>query len=255
VEPETRDRIQQMIDAEAAARFPEGAVPWLVLLRYGDHPVIEPGELYLKVILGKDSAARDAWMEEHGDRLEDFRAQRLPEVKGLVLTADDREAAGQRPTGIMKMDGISMLDPAEDEIARGLTPVDVQLGPADLQTLDALIIAGIAATRAEGARWALARAREQPAYVQLSQRGREPGPLKAAPGMERAMRDEPGDLLVRVLIEAAEEDPPLPAWERDHEAMINGTAGGHRLGPGPHPRAAGLRQAQRASTRASRPEG
>jgi hypothetical protein len=31
---------------------------------------------------------------------------------------------------------------------------------------------------------------------------------------------EPGDLLVRVFIEAAEEDPPLRAWNQDHETMI-----------------------------------
>jgi hypothetical protein len=49
VEPAATDRIQRMIDAEAAERFPADAVPRLVLLRYGDHPVIEPGELYLLV--------------------------------------------------------------------------------------------------------------------------------------------------------------------------------------------------------------
>jgi hypothetical protein len=58
VEPATTDRIQRMIDAEATERFPPDAVPQLMLLRYGDHPVIEPGELYLLVILGQDAAAR-----------------------------------------------------------------------------------------------------------------------------------------------------------------------------------------------------
>jgi hypothetical protein len=41
--------------------------------------------------------------------------------------------------------------------------------------------------------------------------------------VERATSDDPGveagDLLVGVFIEEAEEDPPLRAWERDHEAM------------------------------------
>jgi hypothetical protein len=41
VEPATTDRIQRMIDAEATERFPPDAVPRLVLLPYGDHPVIE----------------------------------------------------------------------------------------------------------------------------------------------------------------------------------------------------------------------
>ena len=69
MQPATTERIQRMIDAEAAERFPPGAVPQLMLLRYGDHPVIEPGELYLGVILGQDGATRDAWMQEHHDRL------------------------------------------------------------------------------------------------------------------------------------------------------------------------------------------
>ena len=37
------------------------------------------------------------------------------------------------------------------------------LGPADLEALDALITAGIAASRAEAVHWALARIRERPA--------------------------------------------------------------------------------------------
>ena len=254
VEPATIDRIQRMIDAEATERFPPDAVPQLMLLHYGDHPVIEPGELYLRVILGQDGATRDAWMEEHFDRLEDFRAQRLPEVKGFMVTTDVPDSADLRPTGIMKMDGISLLDPEVDEIARGLTPVMAQLGPVDLATLDALITAGIAASRAEGTRWALARIREQSAYATLSERAREPGGPRTRAALQRAARDrlqsglddqvkrhfpdggvqrvalleygddpwvEPGDLLVRVFIEEAGEDPPLRAWNRDHETMIS----------------------------------
>jgi hypothetical protein len=253
VEPATTDRIQRLIDAEATERFPPDAVPQLVLLHYGDHPVIEPGELYLRVILGQDGATRDAWMEEHFDRLEDFRAQRLPEVKGFMVTTDVRDSAGLPPTGIMQIEGISLLDPEQDEIARGLIPVMALLGPVDLATLDALVTAGIAASRAEGARWALARIREQPDYAQLSERPREPGEPRARAGLDRAVLDqlqsgldgqvkehfpdggvrrvallqhgddpslEPGDLVVRVFIEEAEEDPPLRAWNRDHEAMI-----------------------------------
>jgi Arc/MetJ-type ribon-helix-helix transcriptional regulator len=252
VEPATMDRIQQLIDAEAIGRFPADAVPRLALLRYGDHPVIEPGELYLQVIIGPDAAARDAWREQHFDRLEDLRAQRLPEVKGFIVTTDVPDSEGRRPTGIMKMDGISLLDPQEDEIARGLTSMPAQLGPADTGTLDTLITAGIAASRSEAVRWALARVREQPAYAELSERARESGEAQARVSLEPAVQDrlqteldeqvkelfpagevqrvallqygddpwvQPGDLLVRVIIEEAEEDPPLPAWQRDHETV------------------------------------
>jgi hypothetical protein len=254
VEPATTDRIQQMIDAEATERFPPDAVPRLVLQRYGDQPVIEPGELYLLVILGQDGATRDAWMAEHFDRLEDLRAQRLPEVKGFMVTTDARDSAGLPPTRIMQMDGISLLDPAEDEIARGLTQVpEALLGPVDLATLDTLITAGIAASRAEAVRWALARIREHPAYARPSGRAREPGGPRARAALDRAVLDqlqtrlgervrehfpdggvqrvallqhgddpsvEPGDLLARVFIEEAEEAPSHRAWHRDHEAMI-----------------------------------
>jgi hypothetical protein len=152
-EPATTDRIQRMIDAEAAERFPPDAMPQLALLHYGDHPVIETGERYLLVIPGQDGAARDAWMDEHFGRLEDFRAQRLPEVKGFVVTTEVRDSVGLAPTRTMQMDGISLLDPAEAEIARGLTQVpQALLGAADLATLDTLITAGIAASRAEAAR-------------------------------------------------------------------------------------------------------
>jgi hypothetical protein len=229
-------------------------VPRLVLLHYGDHPVIEPGGLYLRVILGQDGAARDAWMEEHFDCLEDFRAQRLPEVKGFILTTDVPDGAGLRPAGIMHPDGISLLDPEEDEIARGLIQVpEALLGPVDLATLDTLITAGIAASRAEAARWALARIREQPAHAQLSEQAREPGGPRARAALDRAVLNqlqtrldeqvqvdfpdggvrriallqhgddpsvEPGDLLARVFIEEAGENPNLPAWHRDHETMI-----------------------------------
>jgi hypothetical protein len=250
----TMDRVQQLIDNEVTERFPAGAVSRLVLLRYGDYPGIEPGELYLRVILGQDHTTEDAWVEEHFDRLEEFRMRRLPEVKGYMLTTEDREAAGLGPSGIMKMDGISMLDPEEDAIARGLTIVEFGLGPVDVETLDTLITAGLTASRAESVSWALARVREQPAYAKLSERALEPRSRATRKGMERTVRDrlqsrldeqvkehypdgrvqrvallqygddphaEPGDLIIRVLIEEAEEDPPLRAWDRDNKAMLD----------------------------------
>ena len=96
-----------------------------------------------------------------------------------MVTADAPDAADRGPTGTLKLTGISMLEPEQDEIARGLTPVMAHLGPADLQTLDALITAGIAASRSESTRWALARIRERPAYARLSERARELDELKA----------------------------------------------------------------------------
>jgi hypothetical protein len=61
----------------------------------------------------------------------------------------------------------------------GLTPVMARLGPEDLETLDTLIAAGIATSRAEAVRWALARIRERPAFEQLRARTREIEELKS----------------------------------------------------------------------------
>jgi hypothetical protein len=55
----------------------------------------------------------------------------------------------------------------------------LSLGPADLATVDALITAGIASTRAEVMRWAIGRIRENPAYAQVQERAREISELKA----------------------------------------------------------------------------
>jgi hypothetical protein len=55
------------------------------------------------------------------------------------------------------------------------TEVDLHttLGRSGLETLDTLIMAGIADTRADAIRWALDRIRERPAYERLLERIRE----------------------------------------------------------------------------------
>ncbi len=54
-----------------------------------------------------------------------------------------------------------------------------RLGPEDLATVDTLITAGIANSRAEVLRWALGRIREHPAYPQIQARVRGISELKA----------------------------------------------------------------------------
>lgn len=63
--------------------------------------------------------------------------------------------------------------------APGLTSVMARLGADDLQTLDTLIAAGIASSRAKAVRWVLACIRERPAYKQLRAHTREIEDLKA----------------------------------------------------------------------------
>ena len=61
----------------------------------------------------------------------------------------------------------------------GLTPVMVRLTAAELETVDTLIAAGIAGSRAEAIRWVLARIRARPAYEQLRRGIREIQSLQA----------------------------------------------------------------------------
>jgi hypothetical protein len=61
--------------------------------------------------------------------------------------------------------------PAQETAGEQLIPVMTRLGPDDLATVDTLITAGIASSRADALRWALARIREHAAYAQLHVRG------------------------------------------------------------------------------------
>src|SRR5580693_9063710 len=117
------------------------------------------------------------------------------------------------------------------------TFVLVALGPAGLETVDTLIMAGIAATRAEAIRWAVDRVREGPAYQRLGElrgdaevmdrdvldtmeseidqeaRARFPGTAVRQAVLLQYGDDpeiEPGDLWVRVLLDA---DKPEDNWE------------------------------------------
>jgi hypothetical protein len=101
-----------------------------------------------------------------------YIARNVPEAAQLEFTLD--ETAGPRATRTV----LSLRPSTAEDEAPGLTPVMAQLRPADLETLDALITAGIVANRAEGIRWALARIRERPAYGQLRERAREIERLK-----------------------------------------------------------------------------
>ena len=162
---------------EVKARFPDGAVQRVVLMQYGDHPVIGPGEVGVRLVIepagGPDGHKRalQAFENAHTAAVKDLRRdlpQVLPRARRLEVTSDD--------TG--DPDSLLTLQIGQEPGPAGLTPVMARLGPVDLETLDALITAGIVANRAEGVRWALARIRERPAYGQLRDRAREIERLK-----------------------------------------------------------------------------
>jgi hypothetical protein len=99
-------------------------------------------------------------------------------------------------------------DPMENspEFAR----VGVLLGPADLATVDALIVTGVVASRAEALRWAVGRIREHPAGELLA------GEVRAA------AEDELLDLAGRGLRQLVDERvrrlaPPLARHPDDRD--------------------------------------
>ena len=55
------DVIEREIDEEARARFPGTAVRQAVLLQYGDDPLIEPGDLGVRVLLDEPDGPEDDW--------------------------------------------------------------------------------------------------------------------------------------------------------------------------------------------------
>jgi hypothetical protein len=178
------NRLAGQIHDEVRERFPD-AVERVEVLQYGDDPVIEPGELLVRLTIeaeegtGGQEQALQAFEAAHGPAVKKFRrdlSAQLPEVGRLEFrTSGDtgrgpRMVLGGRPRG--------SLEARAAEGGSDLTAVMTRLGPVDLETLDALITAGIAGSRAEAVRWALARIRERPAYAQLRERAREIERLK-----------------------------------------------------------------------------
>jgi hypothetical protein len=122
--------VQREIEAEARKLFPD-AVRRVEWLRYGDTPIIEPDELPGPQAV--PPRTRERW----------------PEIRHVgVMFEDDR--------GHHRGSMIQALDDEHGPDYRGV-PVTVRLEPAELETADRLITAGIAASRAEALRWALGR--------------------------------------------------------------------------------------------------
>jgi hypothetical protein len=183
VEKAALDHIREQLEEKIRTLIPSGGIERVVLLQYGDDPVVEPGELALRIFVaaGDDDKDREHVAEEFGrsyrEQLKELREglnKKMPEVRRLEVRFG-AEGAG---LGIMLATSGRNLE-ARALAGGDLTPVMARLGPVDLETLDALITAGIAGNRADAVRWALARIRERPAYEQLRAKAREIEELKA----------------------------------------------------------------------------
>jgi hypothetical protein len=178
---EDRDQLQRHMEDEVKSRFPEGTISRVELLQHGDDLMVEPGELLVRVFIQPPTDAPDG-----GEPVETFESAHrqamrklTTDLPGLLPDAGRLQFIRESSDGSRGQIMIRPPTATDSERAGGeLTPVMARLGPVDLETLDTLITAGIAANRAEAVRWALARIRERPAYAQLRERAQEIERLK-----------------------------------------------------------------------------
>ena len=173
-----------LIEQDVRERFPDGAVDSVAVLQYGDDPSVEPGQIVIQVTVASAAEAEgdedplQGFHRAYPDairQLQEDIPQRWPQANRFKLVT--RQSEGRQREGRQRL--VMLRMPAPDEPKGDLTPVMARLGPADLETLDTLIAAGLAANRAQAVRWALARIRERPAYAELRERAKEIETLKS----------------------------------------------------------------------------
>ena len=188
LEDDVEKTATERIEEQVRSVFPEGAIERVQVLEYGDDPEVEPGETAIRVFISR--AGRPEGFEADAETVHAFEEanravikkvrEELPRFVGWVEFRPDRpRGAAGRHGPILRIGGRGGPAKSLDEVSEELTPVMTRLGPADLATVDTLITAGIANSRAEVLRWAVGRIRERPAYAQLQERVHEIDELKA----------------------------------------------------------------------------
>jgi hypothetical protein len=171
------DRIEQLV----RSAFAEGEVDRVAVLEYGDDPEVGPGESAVRIFINLADQPKDksghatlhTFHEAHRTEINQVRELLRPVAWWVEYrTSGDAKRGGGRLRNMLR-------EPEPAEVAGELTPVMTRLGPTDLATVDTLITAGIATSRAEVLRWAVARVREHPVYAQIQQRVNEISELKA----------------------------------------------------------------------------
>jgi hypothetical protein len=176
------DRIRQQFAKEIRRRMPGAPIERIEVLQHGDDPEVEPGQLLARVVItapSEEEGRKRVFDEFHAAHHEAFHELRK-ELNNYPSPVMLQFIAGGAAAEDRKGPFIQLIHRGAGEgPAPGSTPVMARLGAEDLETLDTLISVGIASSRAEGVRWALARLRERPAYEQLRARTREIEELKS----------------------------------------------------------------------------
>ncbi len=176
------------VEKHIRSLFPDDVISRVQVLEYGDDPAVEPGDVAVQVFLHRpdhpeggepDEEIVGSFEKANRERLKRLNDD-LPRVIAWVeFQADSPDGAEKRRRHVLKIGRGGRAAKPLDDAAEEVTPVMTRLGPADLATVDTLITAGIAGSRAEVLRWAVGRIRENPAYAQLQNRVREINELKA----------------------------------------------------------------------------
>jgi hypothetical protein len=181
--------LSDSLAAQLRSAFPEGAFTQVDVLGYGDDPDVEPEETAIRAFVDRaghpaatfedDEAVIQGFADANSQAITRLhRDRQLPGIAWIQLIPDtpDRRAPGAVLWGFPSM-FFGMRSDVTDAVP-GLASVHTRLGPADLATVDALIAAGIATSRAKVMRWAIGRIREDPDYARIQARAREIGKLK-----------------------------------------------------------------------------
>jgi Arc/MetJ-type ribon-helix-helix transcriptional regulator len=164
--------VTEFVTEKVMNRFPDGTLEQVTVLDYGDDPAVEPGTQGIRVIVNAGQ-----FPEGTGNPLRAFHHAHEEELNGL------RGDLGLLPPGswieffaagedVNRHSKRLRLGPGKERPGEA-TPVTARLGAEQLETLDTLITAGLAANRAEAVRWAIDRIRDRPAFARLRERTRE----------------------------------------------------------------------------------
>jgi hypothetical protein len=181
--------VTDRIEEQLKSAFPAGAIERVQVLEYGDDPKVEPGQTAVRAFIaragrpdGEEADKQTVTAFEQANRAVIMKLRdELPRFIGWIEFLPDRPDGAPRPHSlpVLSIAGRGGRARTPDEASEELTPVMTRLGPADLATVDTLITAGIATSRAEVLRWAVGRIRENPAYAQIQERVHEIDQLKA----------------------------------------------------------------------------
>ena len=93
MERDERAELNRVVDHEVKGYFPAGAVRRAVLVRHGDEPSIEAGQLLLRVFVdAPDERGLAIWRDMHQSQVDELRrdfSRRLPSARLFELTIDE----------------------------------------------------------------------------------------------------------------------------------------------------------------------